>query len=111
MYNLKSLSYKFEYVSINDIKCNFNFDYKGLINPADANCKFTQKFIHMIAIDCPRDIEYRILEKAKEKLRSNMYIVESLNDLKDIFEFCHSFYFDYSIEYYHSIIDDNYMLR
>ena len=111
MYKLKSLSYEFEYVTKNNIRCNFKFEYKGIIDPYEANCKLTQKFIHMIANDCPRDIEYRILEKAKEKLRSNIYIVESLNDLKDIFEFCHSFYFDYSIEYYHSTIDDNYMLR
>lgn len=102
MYKLKSLSYEFEYVNTNNIRCNFKFEYKGIIDPYEANCKLTQKFIHMIACDSPRDILYLVLEEAKELLRSNTCVKKSLEDLKDIFEFYHSFYFNYVIEHYNS---------
>ncbi len=100
MNKIKSLSYEFEYVTTNNIKCNFKSEYKGFIDPYEANCNLTQKFIHMIACDNPRDILYSILEEVKEQLRSNNCIEESLEYLKYIFEFYNSFYFNYVIEYY-----------
>lgn len=101
MYKLKSLSYEFEYVTKNNIRCNFKFEYKGIIDPYEANCNLTQKFIHMIACDNP-DILYLDIEKAKEKLRANTSVEESLEDLRNIFLFYDSFYFNYVIEYNNS---------